>query len=359
MSLSERWYVFGTLIFLGWLVYLLQPILAPFLIGALFAYLGDPMADRLEAWGLSRTNAVAVVFLVMTLLLGLIVLLVLPLLGRQIDALIDRLPAIAEWFQHVAFPWLSQEFNLPLYELPIDDVKNLLTNNWQEAGNIIKVIMLKVSSSSMAFLGWFANLVLIPVVTFYLLRDWDILMAHIRELLPRRSEPVVVELAQECDSVLGAFLRGQLLIMFLLGVIYTIGLMIVGVDLALLVGMLAGLAAVVPYMGFIVGIVAASIAAFFQFHDWIHLLGVLIVFGVGQMLEGMILTPLLVGDRIGLHPVAVIFAILAGGQLAGFVGILIALPVAAIGAVLLRHVHRSYKVSALYEAPQEHEQQES
>jgi predicted PurR-regulated permease PerM len=196
-------------------------------------------------------------------------------------------------------------------------------------------------------------------VTFYLLRDWDILMDRIRELLPRRAEPVVVELAKECDSTLGAFLRGQMTVMFALGVIYSLGLMLVGLDLALLLGMLAGLASVVPYMGFIVGIVAASIAAFFQFDGWFHLVAVWIVFGVGQMLEGMILTPLLVGDRIGLHPVAVIFAILAGGQLAGFVGILIALPVAAVGAVLLRHAHASYKVSALYEKPQASEQQQS
>lgn len=351
MTTSQRWLAFGALVFLAWLIYLLQPILAPFLIGALLAYLGDPVADRLETLGLGRTSAVVIVFTAISLVLALIVFLLLPLLGRQIDALISQLPQIAEWFQNVAFPWLSAEFNLPLYKLPIDELKNLLANHWQQAGSLIKVIMQRVTSSSMAFLGWFANMVLIPVVTFYLLRDWDILMERIRELLPRRSEPVVVKLAKECDETLGAFLRGQMTVMFALGVVYSIGLMLVGLDLALLLGMLAGFASVVPYMGFIVGIVAASIAAFFQFDGWYHLLGVWVVFGVGQMLEGMVLTPLLVGDRIGLHPVAVIFAILAGGQLAGFVGILIALPVAAVGAVLLRHAHATYKVSALYEKP--------
>ncbi len=357
MTNPERLYVVGALLVFCWLFYLLQPILAPFLLGALFAYLGDPLADRLESWGLGRSAAVAIVFLTITLLMTLVVFLLLPLLGRQVDALISQLPQIAEWFQNVAFPWLSQQFNLPLYELPIEELKNLLANNWEKAGSLIKVIMEKVTTSSMAFLGWFANLVLIPVVTFYLLRDWDLLIARIRKLLPRRLEPTVVELARECDSTLGAFLRGQMTVMFALGVIYSVGLMLVGLDLALLLGMLAGFASVVPYMGFIVGIVAASIAAFFQFDGWYHLVAVWAVFGFGQMLEGMILTPLLVGDRIGLHPVAVIFAILAGGQLAGFVGILIALPVAAVGAVLLRHAHASYKVSALYEAPQSSEQE--
>ncbi len=352
MTKTERLYIIGALLVFCWLFYLLQPILAPFLLGALFAYLGDPLADRLERWGLGRSAAVAIVFLTLTLLMTLVVFLLLPLLGRQVDALISQLPQIAEWFQNVAFPWLSQQFNLPLYELPIDELKNLLANNWEQAGSLIKVIMEKVTTSSMAFLGWFANLVLIPVVTFYLLRDWDLLMGRIRELVPRRLESTVVELAKECDSTLGAFLRGQMTVMAALGVIYSVGLMLVGLDLALLLGMLAGFASVVPYMGFIVGIVAASIAAFFQFDGWFHLVAVWAVFGVGQMLEGMILTPLLVGDRIGLHPVAVIFAILAGGQLAGFVGILIALPVAAVGAVLLRHAHASYKDSALYEAPQ-------
>ncbi|MGI9293140.1 MAG: AI-2E family transporter [Pseudomonadales bacterium] len=348
MTDIQRVLVLLALVIAGGLVYLLQPILAPFLVGALIAYLGDPLADRLEAWGLGRTSAVGIVFLVMTLLVTLVLFLLLPLLGRQVDAFITRLPEIAEWAQSVALPWLSHQFNLPPYELPIDDLKNLLANHWQKAGSMLKLVMQKVTASSLAFLGWFANLVLIPVVAFYLLRDWDVLITTIRELLPRRLETTIVDLAAQCDTVLSAFLRGQLLIMFLLGIIYTIGLTIVGLDLALLLGMIAGLASVVPYMGVILGIVTSGIAALVQFHDWWHLLAVLIVFGVGQVLEGMILTPLLVGDRIGLHPVAVIFAILAGGQLAGFVGILIALPVAAVLMVLLRHAHQRYKVSSIY-----------
>lgn len=355
MNTTQRAVAIALLALLVLLVYLLKPILAPFLVGILCAYLGDPLADRLEALGLGRTSAVAVVFCVMTALLILVVVLLVPLLGKQLDALISRLPHTLEWAQTVAMPWLASTFNLPVYELPWDDLRSIMVENWQKAGNVAKILMKSLTSSSLAFLGWVANLVLIPVVAFYLLRDWDIMMARIRDMLPRKSEPTVVALASECDEMLSAFLRGQLLIMFLLGLIYTIGLMFVGIDLALLLGMIAGLASVVPYMGFIVGIAAASIAAMVQFGDWVHLLGVVAVFGVGQMLEGMLLTPLLVGDRIGLHPVAVIFAVLAGGQLAGFVGVLLALPVAAVIMVLVRHLNREYRSSAMYGAPSENE----
>ncbi|MNZ36121.1 hypothetical protein D3C78_535340 [compost metagenome] len=190
---------------------------------------------------------------------------------------------------------------------------------------------------------------LIPVVSFYLLRDWDLMMAKIRGLLPRQREERLVALAGECHEVLGAFVRGQLLVMLALGVIYASGLMLVGLELGLLIGLLAGLAAIVPYMGFIIGIGAAMVAGLFQFGgDPYPLLAIAAVFMVGQALEGMVLTPLLVGDRIGLHPVAVIFAILAGGELFGFTGVLLALPVAAVIMVLLRHVHDLYKESGMY-----------
>ena len=174
-------------------------------------------------------------------------------------------------------------------------------------------------------------------------------MAKLRRLLPRKNERLVVQLIGECHEVLGAFMRGQLLVMLALGVVYAVGLMSLGLELGLLIGLLAGLASLVPYMGFAVGISAALVAGLFQFGlDPYPLLGIVAVFSLGQMLEGMLLTPLLVGDRIGLHPVAVIFAILAGGQLFGFTGVLLALPVAAVIMVLLRNVHQLYKESDMY-----------
>jgi predicted PurR-regulated permease PerM len=192
------------------------------------------------------------------------------------------------------------------------------------------------------------NLVLIPVVTFYLLRDWDKLLEGIRTLIPRRIEPVISGLSSEIEEVLGAFIRGQLMVMFALGAIYAVGLWLVGLDLAFIIGMSAGLLSIVPYLGTAVGIVAGLAAAAFQFQDLFHIVLVLIVFGAGQSLESMFLTPKLVGDAVGLHPVTVIFAVLAGGQLFGFLGILLALPVASALNVLVRHLRQEYTKSSLY-----------
>jgi predicted PurR-regulated permease PerM len=182
------------------------------------------------------------------------------------------------------------------------------------------------------------------------------MMAKIRGLLPRDREARVMTLAGECHEVLGAFVRGQFLVMVALGVIYAAGLMLIGLELGLLIGLIAGLAAIVPYMGFVIGIGAALVAGLFQFGgDLYPMVGIVAVFMVGQALEGMVLTPLLVGDRIGLHPVAVIFAILAGGELFGFTGVLLALPVAAVIMVLVRHVHDLYKDSDMYSGVDEPE----
>lgn len=332
----------------GVLLYLLAPILTPFLIAALFAYLGDPLADRLQAWGLSRTLAVIVVFVGMLVVLALGLLVVVPLLEGQLAKLVSKVPGYLEWVGTNVVPRLSELLGIELARPDPAALGDVLGAHWQEAGGAVAGLLGYVTRSGTAVLGWLANLVLIPVIGFYLLRDWDALTAHVRDLLPRGVEPVVVRLASESDEVLGAFIRGQLLVMLALGTIYSTGLWLVGLEFALLVGMLAGLVSFVPYLGFIVGIVVAGVAILVQTQDPIQLLPVAAVFGVGQLLEGTVLTPLLVGDRIGLHPVAVIFAVLAGGQLFGFFGVLLALPVAAVLAVLVRHAHRSYVGSALY-----------
>jgi predicted PurR-regulated permease PerM len=347
-SSRSRW-LLGALALLAALTYLLQPILMPFLVGALLAYLGDPAADRLERLGLNRTLSVSVVFLVLTLVAVALLLLLIPLLGRQLAYLQSKVPAAVGWLRDVGLPYLDQHFGIGLEALELDQIQEVLQKNLARTGNIAAAAVGQITRSGLAFAAWLANLALIPVVAFYLLRDWDVLIERIHGLLPRRQAPVVARLARECDEVLGAFLRGQLLVMLALGIIYWLGLWAVGLELALLIGMLAGLASIVPYLGFAVGIIAATVAAFFQFGgDWLQLALVWGVFMIGQLLEGTVLTPLLVGDRIGLHPVAVIFAVLAGGQLFGFTGILLALPVAAVAMVLLRHAHDRYLASALY-----------
>ena len=347
---TNAWPLLASVTLGGILVYLLQPILTPFLVGMLFAYLGDPIADRLEALGLGRSTSVTLVFVGLTLLLAGVVLLLVPILGGQIDALIKQLPALLDWLQNQALPWVERTLDISVSRIDLQAVRQAVTAHWESTGTVAGAVLSRVTTSSLALLGLLTNLALIPVVTFYLLRDFDVLVARIKGLLPRRVEPTVSLLAKECDEVVAAFLRGQLLVMLALGIIYSAGLWLVGLKLGIIIGLVAGLVNIVPYLGFIIGIGAASLAAVVQFDQpWTALALVWLVFMIGQTLEGTILTPLLVGDRIGLHPVAVIFAVLAGGQLFGFVGVLLGLPVAAVIMVLLRHAHDRYMASSLYE----------
>ncbi|AZL72763.1 MULTISPECIES: AI-2E family transporter [Pseudomonas] len=345
----RRWIGLGAALLIAVLLYLLHNILSPFLVGILLAYLADPLVDRLERAGLSRTWGVVVVFSLFTLLFMALLLVLIPMLAKQLVRLYELAPQMLDWLQHVALPWVQSRLGLADGFWKFDKIKAAIGAHMGQTTDIVGVLLSQATASSLALIGWLANLVLIPVVGFYLLRDWDLMMAKLRSLLPRQREEQVVGLAGECHEVLGAFVRGQLLVMLALGVIYSTGLMLVGLELGLLIGMLAGLAAIVPYMGFIIGIGAALVAGLFQFSgDLYPMLGIVAVFMVGQALEGMVLTPMLVGDRIGLHPVAVIFAILAGGELFGFTGVLLALPVAAVIMVLLRHVHDLYKESDMY-----------
>jgi predicted PurR-regulated permease PerM len=350
---SGRWFGLVLVLVLGWLVWRLAPVITPFALSAALAYLGDPLVDRLERlkflrWPISRTAAVLIVFALMTTAFGLLLLIVLPLLTEQVRQLVERTPAMVEWLLGTALPWVQQKVGLEAIELDPKSVAEAAKAYWKEAGSAMLGVLGTVSRGGQAVVSWLVNLVLIPVVTFYLLRDWDRVTAGVLELLPRSMEPTVRTIAGEVDEVLGAFIRGQLIVMLALGAIYAIGLWLVGIDLAFIIGAGAGLLSIVPYLGTLVGVAAALIAAVFQFQDVLHPVLVLAVFAVGQSLEAMVLTPNLVGDRIGLHPVAVIFAVLAGGQLFGFLGILLALPVAAALNVLVRHLKERYHQSDLY-----------
>jgi len=345
---SQRWLLLAVTLTVGFLLYLLAPVLTPFLAAALLAYLGDPMVDRMEAKGLPRTAAVVVMFVLLLSAMAGLVLLLVPALQQQLIALAKALPAYIDWAQTNLAPWLNKTFGVDASLLDLSSLKSTVQEYWSQVGGAAGGIMSWLSSSSMVLVAALANLVLIPVVTFYLLRDWDHLVVRLRGLLPRKWEATAVQLAMDSDTVLGSFLRGQLLVMLVLGAVYSLGLWWVGLELALIIGVVAGLVSFVPYLGFIVGILLAGVAAMMQFHEVYYLLLVGAVFGVGQALEGMLLTPLLVGDKIGLHPVAVIFAVMAGGQLFGFVGVMLALPAAAVIMVLLRHLHQQYQQSDLY-----------
>ena len=334
---------------IGLFVYLLAPILTPFAVAALLGYLGDPLVDQLERRGFSRTNSVVLVFVAMSLVIILVLLLLIPVLEAQISQLIRDLPRYIEWFRSRLEPFLANNLGIETEGLlDLSQITGMLREHWQAAGGFAASALASVSKSGLAVVAWLVNLALIPVLTFYFLRDWDGLVARISEVIPRTLADTATRLAYQSDQVLGGFLRGQLLVMASLATIYTVGLWLVGIDYALLIGMGAGLVSFIPYLGTISGLVAAVVAALVQYHDVLHLVLVLIVFGIGQVAEGFVLTPKLVGDRIGLHPVVVIFAIMAGGQLFGFVGVLIGLPVAAIVMVILRHLHEQYLGSELY-----------
>jgi len=348
MTDTGRIFWLGLSLGLALLLYYLSPILTPFLVSAALAYLGDPLVDRLEERGYTRGFAVGLVFVAM-LLGGLLALVVgLPALGSQLQALVETLPVVLDWLQQEVLPNLLPLLGGAEVTLDREGLRALVAQHWQEVGGAIGELVRQLTASWQLLLTLFAYVTLVPVVTFYLLRDWDLLVAQVRELLPRRIEPRVAQLAGECDQVLAEFLRGQLMVMLALAVIYSVGLLLCGLKLALIVGAIAGLVSFVPYLGFIVGITLAGMAAVAQFHDLVHLVWVLVVFVVGQAIESLWLSPWLVGDRIGLHPVAVIFAVLAGGQLFGFFGVLLALPMAAVIVVLLRHTHDAYRSSPLY-----------
>jgi predicted PurR-regulated permease PerM len=339
--------VFATIFLLGSLV-LLAPILSPFFIGALLTYLMNPLLKKLLSVSLSRTSATALVFVFTLMLMLLIVGALVPLIHRQVLLGIAALPKVLAWLQHVALPTLQAKLGVSI-DLDVDLVKKTLSGHWQQAGNVANVLWQTVAQSGFALLGVMANILLVPVVTFYFMRDWHKVIDGCRGLVPRSVLPTVTRLCKECDEVIGSFFQGQLLVMLALGLIYALGLTLVGLQLGLLIGVIAGLLSLVPYLGFSVGLGLALIASAAQFHDGTHLIWVVAVFAIGQMLEGAILTPFLVGDCIGLHPVAVIFAVMAGGQLFGFLGVLLALPVSAVIMVLLRFAYQHYRQSEIYQ----------
>lgn len=324
----------------GWLFYLLAPVLTPFVAAALLAYMGDPLADRMQKLKMPRSLAVAAVFLLTFLILGLLVLLVGPLIRTQIGALFDALPEIARQVEQVWLPnilgWLDIEAG--------DDVgfAPFLAKYGEMFGSWSGKVLLSVSKSGGALAAAVLSLFLVPIITFYMLRDWDTIMAHLGALVPDSQRETIFKLARESDEVLSAFLRGQILVMLALAFIYSLGLSLVGLKFAIAIGVVSGLVSFVPYLGFVFGIGLAGLTVALEPNPLWQMIGVVATFSIAQFIEGSLLTPKLVGTRIGLHPVIVIFAVAAGGQLFGFFGILLALPAAAVLSVLVRFTYNRY-----------------
>lgn len=342
---------------LGWLVWKLSPVLTPFVVAAMLGWLGDPLVDRIEARGVGRNTAVIAVFTAMSLLVAVVLLILVPLIARQIVVLVESWPQyqawFTGWFAGRLAPWLQARTGFDLLAwLDTDNIVTMLREHWQRAGGIAVNLLGFVSRSGLAMLLWVTNLVLIPVLAFFFLRDWDRFVERVASLIPRDHLPTVTRLAKESDDVLGGFLRGQFMVMAALGVLYGLGLWLVGVKVGVLIGVIGGLLSFVPYLGPASVVVMGTIATLVQGNGWQGLVGVGVVFTVAQLIESYLLTPKLVGERIGLHPMAVIFAVMAGGVLFGFLGMLLALPMAAVINVLLRFSVERYRASKAYTGDQ-------
>jgi predicted PurR-regulated permease PerM len=338
---AKYWGIAAAVFFIA--LWYMGNIMMPFLIGGAVAYFLDPVADRLEAMGLSRVLATVVITAIALLLFVLAMLWVVPTLINQSVSLFDIAPKLAGDFQ----AFLTKQF--PSLVEP-DSILHQSLNSLgetvqQRGGELVNTVL----SSAMGVLNVVLLIVVVPVVAFYLLLDWDRMVAVIDDLLPRDHAPVIRELASSIDRTLASFIRGQVTVGLVLGTYYAVGLGLIGLQFGLVIGFVAGLISFIPYVGALVGGALAIGLALFQFWgDWWSIGGVIAVFAIGQFLEGNILSPTLVGTAVGLHPVWLIFALSAFGSIFGFVGMLVAVPVSAALGVIVRFLIERYKQGRLY-----------
>ena len=329
-------------------VYHLSEILTPFIIAAVLAYILNPLVCKIEKLGINRSRASMWVMLFTFLLIVALLLVIIPMLVEQFNLIIERIPKLVDYVQTQALPWLNQKFDK---HIVLDE--NTITA-WLRAnasviqGNLQKTLP-AVMQSGGALASGLSNLILLPLLLYYFLLDWSHWEDGVRTMIPRRYLDGYNRIAGNMDTVLGEFLRGQLMVMLIMGILYGTGLMLTGLDSGFAIGMVAGILVFVPYLGAFTGLLLATLAAVLQFNTWGGLLAVWGVFAVGQLLESFLITPKIVGDRIGLSPFWVIFSLMAFGQLFGFVGMLIALPLAAICLVLIQEGKQFYLNSRFYQ----------
>ena len=344
----------GIAVLLSLVIWLLAPVLAPFVVAAVLAYALTPVVNWLDDMGrgrIPRLLAVVLVELVFLVALLGVLLLIVPILAKELPLMREQLPQLLDTLSRALQPILQQwgiHVSLDVATVKAFVFKYLNANVEDALGSVLTSVKLG-GSVAFALIG---NAILIPVALFYLLMDWSRFVTQLGELIPARLRGVTRSFMQEADGVLGQYLRGQLLVMLSLAFFYSVGLALFGLDLALPIGVFTGLAIFVPYVGFGVGLVLATLAGLLEFSAqsgvMYTFIMVAVIYGVGQLIESLILTPRLVGERIGLHPLAVIFALLAFGQLFGFIGILIALPASAVLLVAIRRIKAHYMASALY-----------
>lgn len=328
-------------------VYTLRSVLMPFVAGIVLGYLFDPLASRFEKWGMSRTWATVLVFVVVIVIAVPAILFLFGMINEQLTVFVDATPGyIASFIKRTEPMLLSLQEKFP--DLEIANIKAVLKDNMTSGLQLGGKLLKGVINNGFAIINLISLLLITPVVAFYMLRDWDTFVKKVDTLLPRKSKATIREQFKQIDRALSGFIRGQLSVCLILGTYYSLGLKFIGLELGVLVGFLAGLISFIPYVGSISGFVISIVLALAQFNDYTKVLEVIAVFAVGQFVEGNFLTPKLVGDNVGLHPVWVMFALLAGGVLLGFLGLMIAVPVAAIIGVLMRYAINNYKKSSLY-----------
>ena len=330
-----------------WLLMLLSPILTPFLLAGILAYICAPLVEWLVKHRTPRLIGVLLTMLLLAAILALLLLILLPLLTKEVQQLMLRLPDGVSLLNEQLMPWLKDRLGIQ-FKLDPASLSKLLTDNQDSAQLIAQKLFQSLKIGGIALFGIAANLLLAPVVMFYLLLDWHPILARLSAAIPRPWHAKTLQIFTSIDAVLAEFLRGQISVMLVLAAYYSVGLWLAGIHSALPVGMLTGLLVFVPYLGYASGLTLALLVALLQFDGMGTIIGVLAVYGIGQALESFALTPWLVGKRIGLHPLAVIFALLAFGQLFGFFGILLALPASAALLVGLREVRALYLVSHFY-----------
>jgi predicted PurR-regulated permease PerM len=344
---ARMWGWLAIALAIGGLLYLLSPILAPFLAGAILAYILNPFVGRITGPRVRRTIAVVLVLVAVVVALTALLLVVLPLFTKELRQLIDRLPDILQWLNQTVAPWVARHLGLEV-RFDVDSLRQLASKALLANQDLLPGLLGSLQIGGMAILGVLVNLLLIPVVLFYLLRDWDRIVARLDGLIPRHLHARARKIFAEIDAVLAEFLRSQVLVMLVMSVYYVAALWLAKLQFALPIGLLTGLIVFIPYAGSVTGFVLATMAAALQFGSFGGVAWVWVAVVIGQALEGTVVTPTLVGERIGLHPVAVIFGLLAFGSLFGFFGVLLALPASAALLVALRHLRVAYLASPLY-----------
>jgi predicted PurR-regulated permease PerM len=329
-----------------------MPILSPFIVAIVLAYVGHPMVDKLSelrvgTYALGRGTAAFFVISLMTAALLLVIFIVAPLFQNELLLFIQRIPSIVEAAKTLLGPWLKQHIGISI-NIDAVELQSMLNQNWRAANQDIATFILNLSTRGLAVISWIGNAILIPVVLFYLIRDWHKFVNRMTEFIPRRYIKQASEIAGEIDHVLSGFLHGELIVMLTMSIFYATGLWFVGLDLAIPIGVMTGLLVFIPYLGYGTGFLLAVLVAALQYGNLSDMVPMLIVFGAGQFLESFILTPLWIGERIGLHPAVVLFALLACGQLFGFVGLFFALPLSASIAVGLKYAEAKYFSSDAY-----------